>query len=205
VSRLRFTNATFIKSAASQTGWPQLLDSRGEPFPEIAVAGRSNVGKSSLLNHLLCNQSLARISSTPGKTQLLNFFSVDEQIALVDLPGYGYAKVPPKVKQTWGAMIETYLAKREPLQLLLFLLDIRRTPNQDDLKFLEWAAYQQLPLILVLTKVDKITKNQRVAATHKVLRELPYDNLQWVHYSVLKDIGRKELIQMIVEALAEKG
>lgn len=204
MSRLRFAQANFVKSAAGEAGWPRLLDSQGQPFPEIAVAGRSNVGKSSLLNHLLRHQSLAKISSTPGKTQLLNFFSVDEQLALVDLPGYGYAAVPPQVKRKWGDMIEAYLAKREPLQLLLFLLDIRRIPNQDDLQFLSWAAYRQLPLILVLTKVDKITKNQRVGHTQKILQTLPYDNLHWVHYSVLKDIGRKELVQMIVEALAEQ-
>lgn len=190
-----------MKSAAGATGWPKQLSDSGAPLPEIAVAGRSNVGKSSLLNHLLRNGSLAKVSSTPGKTQLLNFFTVDGILSLVDLPGYGYAKVPPQVKRKWGEMVEGYLAKRESLQLLLFLLDIRRTPNQDDLQFLEWAAHSELPLILVLTKVDKVTKNQRAACTQKILEELPFDNLHWVHYSVTKNVGRRELIQLIHEAL----
>lgn len=201
---LRFTNGEFIKSAVGKSGWPELKDDRGLSLPEIAAAGRSNVGKSSLLNHLVRHRSLAKTSATPGKTQMLNFFSIDGQLSLVDLPGYGYAKVPPRVKEGWGAMVQGYLAERSSLKVILMLLDIRRIPNEEDCQLLEWIAHNQRAVILVLTKVDKVTNNERKSYTDRILKALPYEGLHYVHYSTLKNVGRVELIRMIQDALMDE-
>src|SRR5262245_55930539 len=135
-----FRNAKFIKTAVKAKDYPVLRDLSGNILPEIAVAGRSNVGKSSLLNHLFHSPNLVKTSSTPGKTQALNFFTVNDELTFVDLPGYGYAKVPQSIRKEWGPMVQEYLQKREMLKLILFLFDIRRLPNEEDIEFLEWAA-----------------------------------------------------------------
>lgn len=198
MGRIRFSNACFVKSAAGKSGWPP------SRLPEIAFAGRSNVGKSTLLNHLVRSRSIAKTSSTPGKTQLLNFFSIDDGLSLVDLPGYGFAKVPRKVKTGWGGMVQSYLAERENLKVILMLLDIRRTPNEEDRQLLDWIAHNERAVILVLTKVDKVSKNQRAAQTSRILQAFPYEGLHYVHYSATKNVGRQELIRMIEEALADE-
>jgi len=199
-----YCNVRFIKSAGSESGYPVIKDSRGRIYPEIAVAGRSNVGKSSLLNHLFGRKRLAKVSSTPGKTQLINFFEVDEQIIFADLPGYGFAKVPLEVRAKWGPMIQHYLETRIELRLVLFLFDIRREPTKDDLLFFDWVVHVNKAAILVLTKCDKVTKNQRTSATAKILKALNARNLHYVHYSVTENIGFKELTGMIGEALADE-
>lgn len=193
-----FKNAKFIKTAILPKDYPTLLSS-GKPLPEIAVAGRSNVGKSSLLNHLLHSKGLAKTSSTPGKTQALNFFQVGESLVFVDLPGYGFASVPLAVRKKWGPMVQTYLEGRETLKLLLLLFDIRRTPNEEDLQLLEWANYYQKPVILILTKVDKVTRNALQSQTKKI-REV-FGDLPFVHYSATKNIGGQVLMNKIREML----
>ncbi|SCA62771.1 Probable GTP-binding protein EngB [Chlamydiales bacterium SCGC AG-110-M15] len=198
---LTFSSASFIKTAIWPKDYPNLKDDSGEPFIEVGVAGRSNVGKSTLLNHLFRRKNLVKTSSTPGKTQAINFFKIDDQYAFVDLPGYGYAKVPERIKRQWGPMVHSYLNERESLALVLFLLDIRRVPNADDLKFIEWAIHSQTPIVLVLTKVDKVKKNERKANTEKILKTLNLDNLPYVHYSCTKNRGRPELIKIIQEGL----
>ena len=135
--RSNFQKATFVKSAVKKNDYPIIRNESGVILPEIAIAGRSNVGKSSLLNHLFLSKNLVKTSSIPGKTQLINFFSIDDTFAFVDLPGYGYAKVPQAIRQDWGPMIQTYLEPRESLKVILFLFDIRREPNEDDYKFME--------------------------------------------------------------------
>lgn len=193
-------NAKFKTTAVSAKNYPVLKTDSGELMPEIAVAGRSNVGKSSLLNHLFHTKDLVRTSSTPGKTQAINFFTVDDRIAFADLPGYGYAQVPVAVRKQWGPMVQEYLQKREQLKLILFLFDIRRMPNDEDREFLEWAAYHNKSMILVLTKVDKVTRNEKVANTKKILDAFDTENLHHVHYSVVKNQGQRELIKILSEA-----
>lgn len=200
-----FKDPRFITTAVAPKGYPVLRDLSGNILPEIAVAGRSNVGKSSLLNHLFHAKGLVKTSSTPGKTQALNFFVVDDKLAFVDLPGYGYAKVPEGTRKKWGPMVQGYLKNRDSLKLILFLFDIRRMPNEEDKQFLEWAAHAQKAVILVLTKVDKVTTNEKKAHTKKILEAFDTENLHHVHYSVTKNIGNKELAQMIFEALEDES
>ena len=144
---------------------------------------------------------MARTSSTPGKTQALNFFTIDDKLAFADLPGYGFAKVPEKVRRSWGPMIQSYVEKREHLKVILFLFDIRRMPNEDDLRLLEWVIHNEKSMILVLTKVDKLRKGQRQAQANKIIKALGAENIQSTFYSVPKNIGRQELIRLINEAL----
>jgi GTP-binding protein len=200
-----FKNARFVKSAVKSKDYPKMRLPSGKEMLEIAVAGRSNVGKSSLLNHLFQSKGLVKTSSVPGKTQILNFFTLNDELAFVDLPGYGYAKVPTQVRKQWGPMIETYLDTRPSLKLILFLFDIRRIPNDEDRQFLEWAAMRGKAVILVITKVDKVTRNEKNANTRKILQAFNCENLHYTHYSTIKDVGRKELISMLVDALQDES
>jgi GTP-binding protein len=202
--KLAFKNPRFIKSATKAKDYPILKTPSGKLMPEIAVAGRSNVGKSSLLNHLFQKRDMVKTSSIPGKTQLINFFVVDDGIAFVDLPGYGYAQVPMEVRKKWGPMIQEYLDGRPALRLILLLFDIRRTPTQEDKVFIEWVSHRQKAMILVLTKVDKVTQNEKKANTQKILQAFNCQNLYHIHTSTTKDIGRRELIGLINEALEDE-
>ena len=130
-------------------------------LPEIAFAGRSNVGKSSLINKLLNRKKLVKVSSTPGKTQSLNFFQVGSEIYLVDLPGYGFAKVPNRVKNDWMGLISSYILNRETLCCVVVIIDIRHEVKKLDLELVTWLKGENIPLLLVYTKQDKISKNKR--------------------------------------------
>jgi GTP-binding protein len=198
-------SAKFIKTAIFPKDYPIIQNLKGKLLPEIAVAGRSNVGKSSLLNHLFQSNNLVKTSSTPGKTQAVNFFSWNDEISFADLPGYGYAAVPLQVKKQWGPMVKSYLEERDTLKLILFLLDIRRIPNADDRQFIEWVVHQQKAMILVLTKIDKLNQRERKIQTDKILNELNMLNLHYIHYSTLKNVGRKELIYTIKDALKDES
>jgi len=200
-----FNHAVFVKTAIQPKDYPVMRNLSGDVVPEVAVAGRSNVGKSSLLNDLFQSKGLVKTSSTPGKTQAINFFLVDNRLGFVDLPGYGYAEVPDSVRKQWGPMIQTYLKDRPTLKLILFLMDIRRIPNEDDKRFLEWAALSDKAVILVLTKVDKVTANEKKINTDKILKGFNAENLHYVHYSVTKSIGYKNLSDMIYDALKNEG
>jgi len=202
--RCNFQNANFVKSTSKSAQYPTLRDKSGHILPEVAIAGRSNVGKSSLLNHLFQVKNLVKTSSIPGKTQLINFFSIDDTLAFVDLPGYGFAKVPDNVRKEWGPMIQDYLEKREPLKLILFLFDIRREPNEDDFRFMEWLLHAEKAVILVFTKIDKVKKNELKANTQKILKSFNLQNLHYIHYSVPDNVGRQELIRMLVEAVEDE-
>lgn len=204
MARYAFKNAKFIKTAMKPADYPHLTDVKGARMSEIAVAGRSNVGKSTLLNHLFQRKSLVKTSSTPGKTQALNYFTVDDSLALVDLPGYGYASVSLTVRKKWGPMVQQYLDKSEPLKLVLLLFDIRRLPNEDDHKMMEWLINSGKGVILVITKVDKVNKGERKQRGEKIIKAFALENLQCVHYSAAKNIGRKELIAMINDAMREE-
>ncbi len=188
-------SAEFVKSATRPGNYPP------ETVPEIAFAGRSNVGKSSLINTLLNRRNLVRTSSTPGRTQLLNFFQVNDSFSLVDLPGYGFAKVPLEVKKAWGPMIRTYLESRESLCGVVFILDIRRVPGEEDLQMLDWLEEFGVPTIPVITKIDKIGRAQR----HKQVRQiaeatgLPVDAFSL--FSSLSREGSEEVWERIEDAL----
>lgn len=200
-----FKGARFIKTAVQATDYPVLRNLSGDILPEIAVAGRSNAGKSSLLNHLFQAKGMVKTSSTPGKTQAINFFTVNNTFAFVDLPGYGYAEVPLSVRKEWGPMVQSYLNARESLKLILFLFDIRRKPNEDDKRFLEWCAHHQKAVIMVFTKCDKLNRNERKANAEAALKAFDSENLHHAFYSVTKNIGHAELRNMILDALKDEG
>src|ERR1043165_4296321 len=151
---MRVTSATFVKSAFTETDWPR--DQR----PEIAFLGRSNVGKSTFINSLLGVRGLARTSSTPGRTQALNFFLINEKFWFVDLPGYGYARAPKDVKAEWSAAATDYVAQRQQLVLSIHLIDARHEPSAKDLQLHEWLSHYQKPQLIVATKADKLSNNE---------------------------------------------
>lgn len=153
---------TFLKSAFKESQYPPA------DRPEVAFAGRSNVGKSTLINVLLNRRNLARTGSTPGRTRALNFFAVGEGFYFVDLPGYGYARVSKEERRSWGAMVETYLKRRPNLKTVVVILDIRRDPGEGDLDLLRWLhRYGKEPL-LVLTKADKLSRQQSLARANHI-------------------------------------
>lgn len=146
----------YIASALEPASWPQLKSPQGAPLPEIALAGRSNVGKSSFINLLAGRKNLAKVSSTPGKTQRLQFFCFEERCLLADLPGYGFAKAPAAARARWSEAIDRYFNTQSSLKLLLLLLDIRRSPSKDDFSILSFAREKKIPFLPVLTKTDML-------------------------------------------------
>ena len=158
---MKVRSARFVKSASRALDFPR--DGRGE----VAFIGRSNVGKSRLLNALAGVRGLARISRSPGRTQTINFFLVDERFYLVDLPGYGYARVPRKVQSAWHGMVESYLRGRPQLKLVLLLVDARIPPTPDDVRTREWLDYHGVESAVVLTKADKLSRNQMVQSVKR--------------------------------------
>lgn len=197
MSKFDFINPRFVKTAVQAKDYPQPCGSRGCPLPEIAVIGRSNVGKSSLLNDLFQTKKLVKVSSKPGKTQTLNFFTLNDTLSFVDLPGYGYAEVPMATKMQWAPMVQTYFETRESLRLILFLFDIRRTPNEEDKTLLEWAENSRHSVVLVLTKTDKVTQSEKVRYAEKIVEAFAAEHLKVVHYSVKHNLGRNALTAII--------
>lgn len=186
-----------IKNVEFYTSYAKADKIADTVFPEIAFLGRSNVGKSSLLNHL-CNKKIAKTSSTPGKTRLINFFLVNKNIYFVDLPGYGYAKVPGKMKRAWSEEMEKYLSTRKQLKGVFLLLDIRRSPNENDRMMNEWL--KKLPDIqtfYILTKADKLSKSQANQQKAAIAKELFVNQLDFILYSSTKNIGKKELLARV--------
>jgi GTP-binding protein len=159
-------SAKFIISAAQPSDFPP------SRLPELAVVGRSNVGKSSLINSLVGQDGLARTSRTPGRTRLVNWFEVDGKFHLVDLPGYGYAEVKKDVRESWRPLIETYLDKREALSGVLLLIDVRRGVQDEELDFIPWLAERAIPVVVALTKSDKLAKHKRTLEVMKAKKEL---------------------------------
>jgi len=190
---MKVTSAEFVKSAELPEHYPP------PELPEIAFAGRSNVGKSSLINTLLNRKKLVKVSGTPGHTQLINFFTVNDALSFVDLPGYGYARVPDEIRERWGPMIETYLAERPTLRGLVCIMDVRRGVEDDDMMLIESAPLFAVQPVLVFTKADKLKRN----ALRKRRRELadrfgvrPDDVLL---FSSKTGLGRKELWDRIAQ------
>lgn len=160
-------DVSFLKSAFQKNQYPP------PDRPEIAFAGKSNVGKSSLINVLVNRKKMARTSSTPGRTQALNFFDIrDKDLLMVDLPGYGFASVPLQVKRSWGNMVETYLKTRKNLKAVVVILDIRRDPSEGDMGLLNWLSVYGIKAILVLTKADKLSRRQTAERAKHISVEL---------------------------------
>ena len=190
---MKVTSTEFIKSAFKEDDWPH--DKR----PEIAFMGRSNVGKSSLINSLLRMHGLARISSTPGRTQSLNFFLINEEFWFVDLPGFGYARVPKIIKSTWGEMVTSYLAKRSQLMLSIHIVDSRHEPTKLDLQLHEWLKHTAKPRLIVATKSDKLSNNELRESLGRAKRMFGEESV--IAYSSRTDRGRNEVWREIESAL----
>lgn len=192
---MEFKKAKFVTSAPS-------LDVCPNPyFPEVCFAGRSNVGKSSLINTLVNHQGLARTSNVPGKTQEMNYYLVDDKMFLVDLPGFGYAQVSKKERERWGRDIRAYLLERATLQLVLHLVDIRHEPSKLDEEFFYWLGSNRLPFVVVLTKGDKISHNKRQQSKARLKRILNEMNIEVpiVISSIKDNIGIDDVKELISE------
>ena len=189
---MKIVSAEFIKSAFAETDWPR--DER----PEIAFLGRSNVGKSSLINSLLGVKGLARTSRTPGRTQSLNFFLINNRFRFVDLPGYGYARVPKIIRSSWGELATNYLAKRASLVLSIQIVDSRHEPTTLDLQLNEWLAAHQQPRVVVATKSDKLSNNELRKNLERVRTKLDAERV--IAYSAVTGKGREEVWRTIEEA-----
>lgn len=169
---MEFKKATFV------TGAPTLDDCPPPRYPEICFAGRSNVGKSSLINAMMNHSGLARTSNTPGKTQQMNYYLVDEKAYFVDLPGFGYAKVSKKERERWGRDIRDYLLERETLRLVLHLVDIRHEPSRLDEEFFYWLGVNRMPFAVILTKADKLSRNKQNQSMFRLKRILDEMNIE---------------------------
>jgi GTP-binding protein len=192
--RLVIRNVEFLGGKAERHGWrPE------SSLPEVAFAGRSNVGKSSLLNSLVRRKSFARVSRTPGRTREINFFRINNGFVLVDLPGYGYARVSKEKKAEWKPLIQSYLSRTTQLRGIVLLLDIRREPSDDDRAMLDFLAETEVPTIVALTKKDKLTKAAALERAAKISRSLTLASEQVIPFSSRTGEGRVELLEAITE------
>jgi GTP-binding protein len=194
---MHVTSSEFVTSAVKPEQYP------APEYPEVAFAGRSNVGKSSLINKLVNRRRLVKTSSTPGRTQLINFFIVNAGLSLVDLPGYGYAKVPAAVKKQWGPMVEAYIANRANLKAVVLLMDIRRTPKAEEFNLMDWLRHHRIPMILVLTKADKLSKSQQGRQRKIAAEILGVDAGDFVLFSAKSGLGKSVLWEMIDQVVGE--
>ena len=188
-------DVSFVKSAFKINQYPPPDRS------EIAFAGKSNVGKSSLINTLVNRKNLVRTSSSPGRTQMLNFFRINNQVNFVDFPGYGYAKVPLKVRAQWKPMVESYLKHRTTLQLVIILIDIRRVPGSDDSSLIRWLEKFDIPFLIVLTKTDKLSQN-KCSAQQKIIQDfLLLQREEVICFSAVTKKGRQEILKRIMSVI----
>ena len=186
-----------IRSAKFILSLDRLRPFPGQGLPEIAMAGKSNVGKSSMINSVLGNSKLARISSAPGKTRLINFFKVNDQFWLVDLPGYGFAKAPKAERDRWAAMIEGYLQGSEHLKRVLHLVDIRHEPTRDDQMMVEYLRHYDIPFTVVATKADKLSKAARGRSIPVICRTLAVQPWEVIPYSSEDGTGREKILELL--------
>lgn len=188
----------FAGGMASTVGW------RPEPkLPEVAFAGRSNVGKSSLLNQLVRRKRFARVSNTPGRTREINFFVVNQQFVLVDLPGYGYARISKERRAEWRPLIEGYLRNSPELRGIVQLLDVRHDPTRDDRQMLAFLAELGVPTLFALTKIDKLGLSKRAERVQALLNELEATEEQVIPFSAVTGEGRDELAAAVVALLEQ--
>jgi GTP-binding protein len=192
------TSAEFVKSAVKPSHYPST------DLPEIAFTGRSNVGKSSLINSLVNRKHLVKTSSTPGRTQLINFFIINKTISFVDLPGFGYAKVPASVRKSWGPMIETYLSTRNTLKGVVLIMDIRRIPGIQEVNFIEWLHYYNIPSILILTKSDKLSKIKQKNQHLSIAKALRVSQEELILFSAKSRMGKDNVWDAIERLIGIK-
>ena len=183
---MKIKSAGLLESAAGANQFPDLV------MPEIAFAGRSNVGKSTLINSLLTRKKLVKTSSTPGKTRLINFFLINEIFCLVDLPGYGFAKVPAEMRESWRKLIETYLSRRDNLRGVVLIIDIRHGPNAQDRQLKSWLDFHQRPMLVVASKSDKLSRGKCVSQLQNIKKDLELPQLPLPHSSLNKE-GRGQI------------
>ncbi|GAB6683357.1 ribosome biogenesis GTP-binding protein YihA/YsxC [Streptococcus uberis] len=189
-------NASLLLSAANKSHYPE------DDIPEIALAGRSNVGKSSFINALLGRKNLARTSGKPGKTQLLNFFNIDDKIRFVDVPGYGYAKVSKVERARWGKMIEEYLTSRDNLRAVVSLVDLRHEPSTEDVQMYEFLKYYEIPVIVVATKADKIPRGKWNKHESMIKKKLNFEQEDaFILFSSVDRIGIDQAWDAILEQI----
>jgi len=187
---IRITKADFLVSSPDLKRCPEYN------LPEIALIGRSNVGKSSFINTLVNRKKLAHTSNTPGKTRLINLYNIEERFIIADLPGYGYAKVSKKEQQTWAKNLEEYITKRESLKCVIQFIDIRHDAQKNDLQMREWLDYHNVPVITVATKADSISKN-KLAATIKKISETLHSEI--VGFSAKTGLGKDKILNLIFQ------
>lgn len=199
---MKISKVEFVKSAVWPDQYPPAT------MPEIAFVGRSNVGKSSLINTLVGRKNLAKTSNTPGRTQLINFFAINEKVSFVDLPGYGFAKVSQAVKKNWGEMIEVYLRERQNLAMVILILDIRRDPSDDDLSLRDWLENYRIPYLYILTKADKLSNNQAINRLKIIGKMLHISaGVKPILFSAITQKGKSEVWQALdnhLQLLSEK-
>lgn len=183
---MKINSAGLLESAAGANQFPDLV------MPEIAFAGRSNVGKSTLINSLLTRKKLVKTSSTPGKTRLINFFLINEIFCLVDLPGYGFAKVPAEMRESWRKLIETYLSRRDNLRGVVLIIDIRHGPTVQDRQLKSWLDFHQRPMLVVASKSDKLSRGKCASQLQKIKKDLELTQLPLPHSSLNKE-GRGQI------------
>lgn len=188
---MKIVSAEFITSAVEPSQYPETLS------PEVALAGRSNVGKSSLINTLVNRKNLARTSNTPGRTRLINFYLINDAYCFADLPGYGYAKVPEEMRRSWGPMVEMYLKRRKTLRLILLILDIRRDPSEKDHALLQWLLAQRIPCRSILTKADKLSRSRILTRKGEIEKLLGLSGGSSIIFSAKNALGREDIWKTI--------
>ncbi len=198
MAQLNINNAEFIKSAASPSGFIR------DELPNIVFSGKSNVGKSSVINRLLNRKNFARVGQSPGKTIHVNYFLIDRKVYFVDLPGYGYAKVAKSEKERWSGLISGYLGADRDLRLILLLIDMRHAPSKDDLQMIDFLVESELPFLIVLTKADKLNKTERTKRMQAFETEIPYfSQIHVIPFSAVTREGVAE-VQGVLEEIASE-
>ena len=195
---MEINKSEFVKSAVVEKDYPDFNN-----IVEFSFIGRSNVGKSSLINSLTKRKSLARTSKTPGRTQLINYFLINDKIYFVDLPGYGFAKVPDTIKKNWGKTIESYLISNRE-KVVFLLLDLRRVPSNEDMEILKWLEHFGIEYYIIFTKADKLSNNEKFKQLKEIRKKLVFKNEDVFFYSSLKNTGREELLNFIGKRITEK-
>lgn len=196
---MQVKQADFIKSAVYEKDYPE-----HKAKLEFAFVGRSNVGKSSLINSITGRKKLAKTSKTPGRTQLINYFVINNDFYIVDLPGYGFAKVPKEMKKEWGDTMNRYLASNRA-KFVFVLLDIRRIPSEEDMEMLHWLDHFEIPFKIIFTKMDKVSANEKFKCLKDIRKKIEFDNEDVLFHSSLTNTGKEDVLNFIENMLQEEN